>query len=68
MKIKVSNITYNLYDAETNPNNDLTPQDFDLPSELMLDEEIENLEEDLVDTINSHTGFEVDKFEYQVIS
>ena len=68
MKIKVSNITYNLHDGETNPNNDLTPQDFDLPTELMLEEEIENLEEDLVDTINSHTGFEVDKFDFEVIS
>lgn len=67
MKIQVSNITYNLYDFETNPNNDLTARDFDLPSELMIDEQIENIEQELIDIINSHTGFEVDTFQYRVI-
>lgn len=69
MKIKVSNITYDLYDKETNPNNDLSPEDFDLPSELMIEENDLSLEdEDIVDVINSYTGFPVDKFKYEVLN
>jgi len=76
MKIKATNITYDLFDKETNPNNDILPEDLDLPSELLIEEKSIkelygddfNANSDINELITCHTGFEPLKFDYEVIS
>lgn len=66
MTIKLTNIKYDLYDAETNPSDDLTNEDLDLPNELVIeqktiDELFEgdfDLQRDLSELIRCLTGFD----------
>ena len=76
MTIKISNIEYDLYDEETNPNNEITSEDFELPSSLIIEQksidelygEGFDLKADLSDLIACHTGFSVLNFNHEVIS
>jgi hypothetical protein len=76
MTIKVSNIEYDLYDEETNPNNEITPEDFELPSSLIIEQksidelygEGFDIKADLRDLITCHTSFNVLNFEHEIIS
>lgn len=66
MTIKLTNIKYDLYDAETNPNDDLTNEDLDLPSELIIEQKTIDdifqgdfdLQRDLQELIGCLTGFD----------
>jgi hypothetical protein len=66
MTIKLTDIKYDLYDAETNPNDDLTNADFELPEELVIEQsKIDELfgddfdiDRDIKELISCHTGFE----------
>ena len=76
MTIKITDIEYDLYDEETNPNNEITPEDFELPSGLIIEQksidklygEDFDLGADLADLITCHTGFSVKSFNHEVIS
>ena len=76
MKIELSNIQYDLFDEETNPNDDLTAKDFELPTSFVIEQksidenygEDFNIETDLADLISCHTGFSVKSFEHIVTS
>lgn len=76
MFIKVFNIDYDLHDPETNPNNEITPEDFELPSEFIIDQNFIdryygddfNAESDIEEAITCHTGFSAVKYEYEVLS
>ena len=76
MTIKISNIEYDLYDQETNPNNEITPQDFELPSSLIIEQksidelygEGFDLKADLSDLIACHTGFPASTYNHELIS
>ncbi len=66
MTIKLTDIKYDLYCAETNPNDDLVNSDLSLPDELTIEQsKIDELFEDgfdfdrdVVELVLSHTGFE----------
>jgi hypothetical protein len=76
MTIKITNIEYDLYDEETNPNNEITAEDFELPPTLVIEQksidklygEDFSVEADLHDLITCHTGFEPKKYNHEVIS
>jgi hypothetical protein len=76
MIIKITNIEYDLHDEETNPNNEITPEDFELPSNLVIEQkaidklygEDFSVEADLQELITCHTGFEPKKYDHEVIS
>ena len=76
MTIKITDIEYDLFDEETNPNNDITAEDFELPTSFIIEQKaIDELygedfdtESDLADLISSHTGFCVTSFKHEVIS
>jgi hypothetical protein len=76
MTIKITDIEYDLYDEETNPNNEITPEDFELPPNLVIEQkaidelygEGFDLNSDLADLITCHTGFGVTGFKHEVIS
>ena len=76
MTIKVTNIEYDLFDEETNPNDDITPADFELPSKLTIEQKDINkfygedfdVDTDLPDLISCFTGFFTQGFKYEVIS
>lgn len=76
MTIKITDIEYDLYDEETNPNDDIAPEDLDLPRGFVVEQKAidelygENfdIEADLFDLIECHTGFSAKKFNHQVIS
>jgi hypothetical protein len=66
MTIKLTDIKYGLYCAETNPNDDLTNADFSLPDELVIEQntidelygEDFDFDRDIVELIGCQTGFE----------
>jgi hypothetical protein len=66
MTIKLTDIKYDLYDPETNPNDDLVNSDLDLPDELTIEQKtIDELFEDgfdfdrdIKELIMDHAGFE----------
>ena len=76
MKIELTNIQYDLFDEETNPNDDLTAEDFELPTSFIIEQktidesygEDFDIEADLADLISCHTGFNVKSFDHTVIS
>lgn len=76
MTIKITNIEYDLHDPETNPNNEITAKDFELPRALIIEQksidklygEDFSVESDLTDLIACHTGFEPNKYDHEVIS
>ena len=76
MTIKITNIEYDLHDPETNPNNEITAKDFELPRALIIEQtaidklygEDFSVEADLQDLITCHTGFEPNKYDHEVIS
>lgn len=71
MTIKLTDIKYDLYDAETNPNDDLVNSDLDLPDELVIeqktiDELYENefdIDRDIKELIACQTGFEAKSYQ-----
>lgn len=76
MKIKVTDIEYDLFDEETNPNNEITAADFELPTSFIIEQEMIDKaygedfdkEADLADLISCHTGFCIKSFSHEVIS
>jgi hypothetical protein len=66
MTIKLTDITYNLHDPETNPKDDLVNRDLDLPNELVIEQKaIDELfgqdfdiDRDIKELISCQTGFE----------
>lgn len=76
MTIKITNIEYDLHDPETNPDNEITAKDFELPRALIIEQKsIDKLYEgdfsiecDLQELITCHTGFEPNKYDHEVIS
>ena len=76
MTIHVTDIEYDLYDQDTNPNNELTPEFFELPPSLVIEQkfideqygEDFDIKRDLEEAICCHTGFGVLKYSYEVIS
>ena len=76
MRIKISNIKYDLYDEETNPNDDIKPEDLDLPAEFVVEQktitelydEDFNLERDLKELVMCHTGFDALSFDHEILS
>jgi hypothetical protein len=76
MKISVTDITYDLYDKETNPDNSILPEDLELPQSMIIEQkaidelygEDFNIENNIKELITCHTGFDVSNFKYEVIS
>jgi len=76
MTIKITNIEYDLYDEETNPNDEITAKDFELPQALVIEQkaidtlygEDFSVDSDLNDLITCHTGFEPKNYNHEVIS
>ena len=74
MTIQINNIKYNLKDTETNPNNDIKPHDFYLPTSLSVPQdsidklfgEDFNMERDLNELVTCHTGFEPSSFDHSI--
>jgi hypothetical protein len=74
MTIQLDNIKYNLHDEETNPDNEITAIDFELPSKLEIKQEvIDNLygedfsfDRDIKELISCHTGFEPESFTHTI--
>ena len=75
MTIQLDNIKYKLHDEETNPENEITELDFELPSKLEIKQEsIDNLfgtdfsfDRDIVELISCRTGFEPESFTHQIV-
>jgi hypothetical protein len=70
MTIKLTDIKYDLYDAETNPKDNLSNRDLDLPDELTIDQKtIDELygddfdfDRDIAELIGCQTGFEAKSY------
>jgi hypothetical protein len=76
MTIKIDNLTYDLSDPETNPDNTIKASAFELPSSLVIEQEaIDKLygqdfeaTRDMAELISCHTGFEPNNYTYEVVS
>ena len=69
MTIKLTDIKYDLYDPETNPNDDIANKDLDLPDDLTvnqntIDEHFEwfDPKRDLFELVFNLTGFEMKSY------
>lgn len=75
MTIKVTGLEYDLYDPETNPNNEITAEHFELPSSLVIEQKFIDryygddfdIKRDIEEAIGCHTGFGVTKYTYEVL-
>lgn len=74
MTINITDIKYDLYDPETNPNDDIDPAVLDLPPSLKVEQKaITELfedgfeaERDMHELIMCHTGFEPKTYKYTI--
>jgi len=74
MTINITDIKYDLYDPETNPNDDILPEDLDLPLNIKVEQKtLDELYEgqfdasrDTADLIVCRTGFEAKDFKYTI--
>jgi hypothetical protein len=75
MTIKVTGLEYDLYDVETNPNNEITAKHFELPSSLVIEQNFIDkfygddfdIKQDIEEAICCHTGFGVTKYTYEIL-
>jgi hypothetical protein len=83
MTIKITDIEYDLYDVETNPLNEITPEDYELPKEIVITQDtidklygmdpdsgqsLFKLDQDIKELVECHTGFGTTNFKFNVLS
>ena len=75
MKIKITDIEYDLFDEITNPDNDIKAEDLELPTHMIIEQhEIDdmfgesfNIDDDVSELISCRTGFCANNFKHEVI-